>query len=127
MEVEPRAHRVVHVTAPPPPPQWRVEPVGSLKPMQELREFERYLRLPPEARGQVLLEHLERHLTHATTKLQMPVFTDGQRTDVMDAQLVGTLEYLSVQELRCDGVSAPHVRCDGFIVNIPWHGKTSWR
>ena len=119
MEVEPRAHRVVHVTAPPPPPQWRVEPVGSLKPMQELREFERYLRLPPEARGQVLLEHLERHLRHATTKLQMPVFTDGQRTDVMDAQLVGTLEYLSVQELRCDGVSAPHVRCDGFIVNVP--------
>ena len=51
MEVEPRAHRVVQVTAPPPPPQWRVEPVGSLKPMHELREFERYLRLPPELEG----------------------------------------------------------------------------
>jgi hypothetical protein len=118
VEVEP-AHRVVHATAPPPPPQWRVEPVGSLEPMQLLREFERHLRLPPEAKGCALLENLERYLRHAATKLQLPVMTEGERTDVMDAQLVGTLEYLSVRKLRCDGVFVPHVRCDGFIVNVP--------
>lgn len=118
-EVEPPAHRVVHSAAPPPPPQWRVEPVGSLEPMQRLQDFERHLRLPPEAEGHALLEHLEQNLRHAATKLQLPVMTDGERTDVMDAQLVGTLEYLSVQVLRCDGVSVPHVRCDGFIVNVP--------
>ena len=96
-----------------------MEPVGSLEPMQLLREFERNLRLPPEAEGHALLERLERYLRHAATKLRLPVMTDGERTDVMDAQLAGTFEYLSVRVLRCDGVSVPRVRCDGFIVNVP--------